>query len=215
MKTVVFVVATGNHAWFDATLPRLGKLARMLGADFHVAHDGCKGVAPTWMKLALMHRYTSAERLIVLDADLMPNFRKIEPEDLSLLTQEEAALSPDHGSPVRNERFQRWCRENLNADAEIGTPYYNAGVMSFSWATVNALVSAFDKDGRTPDRRFHEQDWINFHLSDMGIPITALPQEMNWIAPQFRQASLNQAKIIHFAGGHKDLIPAYDRDLPQ
>ena len=36
---------------------------------------------------------------------------------------------------------------------------------------------------------------------------------MNWMAPQFEEATLNQ-KLIHFVGGSKSMIPRYHDHLP-
>lgn len=216
MKIALLVVATGAAEFFNLTLPRLGKLARQIGADFICQHTAPPdGMKPTWAKLPLLERHAPHyDRLIICDADLFPVFGKLTKQDLAPLLSAPAAMAPDHGMPLTSSRFSAWCKHYFGEAIPEGLPYWNAGLMAFSQETALFLVQRFRAFGRTPDEFYHEQDFLNFQLHRHEIQVRTLPQEMNWIAPQLRDATLSLAKFIHFAGGYKSLIADYCAIVP-
>jgi hypothetical protein len=66
-------------------------------------------------------------------------------------------------------------------------------------------------DGPYPDESFYDQDFLNLRIPQHQT-LHWLPEEFNWMAPQFKEASLKQ-QIIHFAGHLKSLLPWYVEQL--
>lgn len=211
-NAVFVVIALGRSEYFDITLPLLTKLARRLGCDFHVVQDNSHRwiSAATWLKLALLPRFLAYERIIVCDADILPNFGNLTEDDLALLNRgARPCLAPDQGQPVSNQRFVAWVKQHIGAEITAGAPYFNTGLMSFPRAFAQQLAGAFEAWGKTPDDYFHDQDFFNYWVQARSIPVRALPVTMNWIAPQHEESTLREAKLIHFAGPWKHLIPRY------
>lgn len=223
--TAFVVIAIGDLPYFSLTLPRLQRLAKRLNADFHVLSSpgwtaNLSSVA--WVRLAAMGRMQHYDRVIWCDADILPNTRTLTDADLLLLTRGgPPRLAVDQGMPVSDERFVRWvetvCLRGLHFTPKItvklGRPYYNAGLMSLPGRLCYDLWNQFKCFG-APDVQFHDQDFINLHFQKHGTIIEPLPVEMNWMAPQFHETTLKEAKMIHFGGALKEHIPGYDNILP-
>lgn len=209
---ILLTIACNSQPWMRYTLPRLEHLAALMGYEY-VQLEPRKGMAATWSKLALLEPYLNRERVFIVDADIMPNFAVLTPEDLEHLGSGNVMV-PDMGIPVRDERFLSWCRKWLRTVPEIGGTYYNAGLMSFPSETAKVMFREFRSMGNPPNDYFFDQDLVNHTIGKLGIEIAALPTTMNWMAPDNREATLSTAKLIHFAGDHKSRIKEYSDVLP-
>lgn len=208
----LLVIACQTQPWMRFTLPRLEHLAALMGYEY-VQLPPLKGMEPTWSKLALLEPFLSRERVLIVDADIMPNFTALTPDDLEAL-KAGTVMVQDMGIPVRDERFLGWCRKWLRKVPEIGGTYYNAGLMSFPQATVRTMYDSYRSLGAKPNDYFFDQDLVNHTLGAQGIEVTGLDRYMNWMVPQDRETTLRTAKLIHFAGDQKRLIETYSDLLP-
>jgi lipopolysaccharide biosynthesis glycosyltransferase len=216
MHDAVLVIATGKLPYLDTTLPRLIEFSRRMGANFNLVSMNPYGVPATWLKVALLSNFCRAERLTILDADLMPNFAALTEEDYANLRTGDIAMAPDQGMPKRDARFVKWCKKHLGMEMTTGGTYYNAGVMSLSGTTIRALNRAFEAYKITPDEYFHEQDFVNAFITANGSTVNQLPVTFNWLAPQvIADPETTNAKIIHFAGSLKSHMPRFDAVLPR
>lgn len=209
-KRVFVVIAVGYSDYFTTTLPALHHLARRLGCDFHVVHNVCNHCLPHWLKLTVLRRFLDYGRVIVADADMLPNFANLSDEDLlPLISGDNPVLAIDQGLPMSNESFVAWVLRHTGTNLKAGQTYYNSGFFSLPQALATQLSEAFEAWGKTPSEGFNDQNFFNYWLQANQIAVDVLPTAMNWMAPQFEEATLRQAKIIHFAGTAKGLIARY------
>lgn len=218
MRSVLQVVAAGEGDYYDTTLPRLSALARRLKCDLHVISSGAASEAydvreNAWMKLSsLPLLYTQYDRILLLDADILPNFELLRRSDFDPLFESGLCLAQDHGSDLITERFADWSRRRMphGIPIEVGRPYYNSGVIGLSAQAASYIHYVWERWRPIPVEVFNDQDFLNWLIYAHGLTVTRLDQSMNWMEPQLRCESLERGKLIHFAGSdRKPLIPWY------
>lgn len=205
------LVATLNlgDLWYaEYTLPFMRRYAESIGADFreHRKFEGSR-LEVRWagcFRLEVLREFAEQERyeaLLLLDADVL-----VMPwcPDLFGLCGGRVAAVRDMGLPEVTPRHVDWCVRHYGERPAYST-YFNSGVNVFPQAEVRRLLPVFG--GPYPDDGYPEQDYLNLRVQNR-VPVTFLPEEFNWLAPQFTEGALTK-QIVHFVGGHKELLPEF------
>lgn len=216
----ILVIAAGHADHYKYTLPRLAELSEVCQASLVVHRPSGGGYDLgrfAWLKLEMLHSMAAQfEHVLVLDSDILPNPLTFLPEDAQALFSGSCFVR-DHGLPLTDEIFVDWCRRKMPRPEHVqppGRPYYNSGVFSLPRMEACAAHYAWQRTNPATER-FHDQDFLNWHINDRLVEIRELPLAFNWMAPQVKGEAVKEAKLIHFAGAHKSLIREYDRFLPR
>jgi len=199
---------TFGDVWYAAcTVPFMRRYAERVAADFiefkRFPNQHRYGPNHSWFHveaIKILAGQSYYQTMLLLDADqlVMPGC-----PDLFALSENMIAVVQDMGIPEVDDRFRDWCRKHYGEEPLPG-PYFNAGMLVVPLEAARRLTSYLG--GPYPNDRFHDQDFLNLRLQKRE-ELVWLPHELNWLAPQFLDASLEK-HIVHFVGGHKDLLPS-------
>jgi hypothetical protein len=205
---LVATLNLGNLWYAGYTLPFMRRYAEAVGADFreYREFDGSRLEVrwPGWYRLEVLREFAERERyeaLLLLDADVlvMPGC-----PDLFELGEGRIAAVRDMGLPEVTSRHVDWCVRHFGERPGYSA-YFNSGVMVFPRVEVRRLMPLLG--GPYPDDGYPEQDYLNLRVQNR-VPVTFLPEEFNWLAPQFTEGALTK-QAVHFVGGHKGLLPEF------
>jgi lipopolysaccharide biosynthesis glycosyltransferase len=202
----------GNLPYAEYTVPFMRRYAEKVGADFVEHRDfpgrPAFGSAAHWFSIQAIKAFAVQEvyeQLLLVDADvlILPRCR-----DLFEIAPDRIGVVQDMGVPMVAEGFRRWCREHYD-ELPVEGKYFNAGLLVIPRAAALRLLSHLT--GPYPEGTFRDQNYLNLKLSKREL-LAWLPQEFNWLAPQFKEASLKQ-QMVHFVGEWKKLLPWYSERL--
>jgi lipopolysaccharide biosynthesis glycosyltransferase len=209
------LVATVNidDTWYaDRTVPFMRDYAQRVNADFlefrNFPQRSQFGSWLGWFKVEAIRHFAEQsyyDQLLLLDADVLvlPHCR-----DVFELLDGQIAVVADMAMPTVDERFRGWCDRHFG-ESPAGGSYFNTGVMLVPHDAALRVLEHLD--GPYPDESFYDQDFLNLRIPQHE-KLHWLPKQFNWLAPQFKEASLKQ-QIIHFAGDWKKLLPWYVEQL--
>ena len=204
------LVATYNFGevpYARHTVPYMQAYAARCGADFvqhrefpqqHLYPPGAG-----WFKLEAIRQFAQQDRhatLLLLDADqlVMPSC-----PDLFAMTGNNIRAVVDMGIPEGGD-FAAWCDQALHETAVVG-PYFNTGMLLIPLSAARRIAPFLS--GPYAQHKLFEQHFVNQRVRQRET-IDWLPNDFNWLAPQFQSASL-QKQIVHFAGHHKKLLDQF------
>lgn len=226
MNSVIVVIATCNHPYYQHTLPELERLAEFWDCDFlKVSYKGShrypaesKSRIPvdSWLKIDRLANLDRYDRIITLDADILPVWRNISYRSLKELHQGDIAWAPDQGQIEGNDDFRKWAGEYFAPG--LWQPekarYYNGGVVSYSPKAATFISGMLDHYEKYPSPRFLDQDFLNGlrlyerDTGNTGLKFHELGQDWNWMLPEQDKVA-RLGKLIHFPGSKKILIETY------
>lgn len=210
-KSLIVVPATGDWEHYKYCLPTVERFAARFGCDLHIeSGPGLPWPHGTWLKMDLIDKVDGYDRVVVMDADLYLTDNITDEDANKLLHNTIPALAPDMGRAKIKPRILSWAKRNYDVTIEqVDQHYYNAGLMSWPKAYAKQLKEYFLRFNYRTNEYFHEQDFINMFIIDQKIPIQILDRELNYMGLADLTVRTD-LKIIHFVGGHKKLIPAYE-----
>ena len=204
------LVATFNFGdlWYaDYTVPFMRRYAERIGADFlelkRFPDQQLYGLVHAWFHveaIRILAAQSYYKTMLLLDADqvVMPGC-----PDVFALSGGKIAVVQDMGIPEVNDRFRDWCRSHYDEEPLPG-PYFNAGMLVVPLEAARRLTSRLG--GPCPSGLLADQHFLNLRIRKHE-EIVWLPHELNWLAPQFVEASLR--KHVHFVTGHRDLLASF------
>jgi hypothetical protein len=204
------LVATYNFGevpYARHTVPYMQAYAARCGADFfeHRAFSQQHLYPPGagWFKLEAIRQFARQDRhttLLLLDADqlVMPSC-----PDLFAMTGDRIRAVVDMGIPEGGD-FAVWCQNALHEPAVVGL-YFNSGMLLIPLTAARRLAPFLS--GPYTQHALFEQHFLNQRVRQRES-IDWLPNDFNWLAPQFQEASL-QKQVVHFVGSHKNLLDQF------
>lgn len=212
--------------WMKKTIPMQAHLALRMKADYHVIQNDKESStnferANFFTKLRAIERLLSGqaryERIVWLDADVMPNPFLIGDADIKLLTESRNfSLAID---PIKTlaGRFMNWLPRSGLAPSDKIKPeanYYNAGIFAIDRAGAELLVARYRETINHNPGPFFDQDLINYIIATDEMIVDVLPRDMNWMSAHHNlDESFRKGKLLHFAGAQKHLIAPAARFL--
>lgn len=225
MNNIIVVIATGNQPYYRHTLPELERLADFWSCDFlkvtrpgshrFPAQSHSKIPVDSWLKIDRLANLDRYDRIITLDADILPVWRNVTGRHFLELCKGDIAWAPDQGQPTGSDEFRKWAGSyfapGLWQPGEA--PYFNGGVVSYSPKAALVLTEWMDNADQYPSPRFLDQDFLNGlyryeqETHQTGLQFHELEQSWNWHKPEVHKVA-RLGKLIHFAGD-KSLIETY------
>ena len=197
----------GDVPYARHTVPYMRAYAKRCGADF-IEHREFprRDLYPpgaSWFHLDAIRDFAQQDHyktLLLLDADqlVMPSC-----PNLFVMTGDRIRAVVDMGMPDGDD-FSGWCLEELKEAAIVG-PYFNAGLLVVPLAAARRIAPFLC--GPYPQHRLKEQHFLNQRVRQHES-IDWLSKDFNWLAPQLRDAALQQ-HIVHFVGPHKGLLDQF------
>ena len=202
----------GDVPYARQTVPYMQAYATRCGADFveHRKFPQSHQYPPgaSWFHADAIREFANQDRytkLLLLDADqlVMPTC-----PDLFAMTGNRIRAVVDMGMP-EGDNLAVWCDRILHETAVVG-PYFNAGMLLVPLAAARRIAPCLS--GPYPQdvtQQFfnNEQHFLNQRVRQREV-IDWLPNDFNWLAPQFQDAAF-QKQIIHFVGPHKGLLDGF------
>lgn len=197
----------GDVPYARQTVPYMQAYAKRCGADFiehreFPRHDQYPPGA-SWFHLEAIREFAQQDHyktLLLLDADqlVMPSC-----PNLFTMTGDRIRAVVDMGIPDGGD-FSDWCTRESKEAAVVG-PYFNAGMLVVPLAAARRIAPSLT--GPYPQHLLKEQHFLNQRVRQTET-IDWLPNDFNWLAPQFQEPSLQQ-HIVHFVGPHKGLLDEF------
>ncbi len=194
----------GDVPYARHTVPYMQAYAKRCGADF-IQHQefprhNLYPPGASWFHVDAIRDFAEQDHyttLLLLDADqlVMPSC-----PDLFAMTGDRIRAVVDMGIPDGGD-FTDWCGQVLKEEVVVG-PYFNAGMLVVPLAAARRIAAHLS--GPYSQHALKEQHFLNQRVRQHET-IDWLPNEFNWLAPQFQDASLKQ-HIVHFVGQHKGLL---------
>jgi lipopolysaccharide biosynthesis glycosyltransferase len=184
------------------------RYSHKIGADFieftNFSNQRIYGSAPSWFHLDAIRFLANQnwyDAMLLLDADqlVLPGC-----PDLFEMAEDKIAVVQDMGIPLVSDHYRIWCQRNFG-DVPADGPYFNAGMIVIPTNAARRVLPFLS--GPFPDEWPWDQHYLN-RVFCQHEQLKWLPCEFNWLAPQFRDGAMQQ-KIVHFVGGHKNLLPDF------